>query len=99
MRRIGSRSILVALALVVGAATAVPAAPPAWPEDNPSADGKVRHTFVWIPAGDHRIPLCEPALVAAEGAVQREADSDDDDDPDHREDERLHGVVRRVHDA
>jgi hypothetical protein len=56
MRRIGSRSILVVVALVVGTATAVPAAPPTWPDDNPSADAKVRHTFVWIPAGDHRIP-------------------------------------------
>jgi hypothetical protein len=56
MRRIGSRSILVVVALVVGTATAVPAAPPTWPDDNPSADAKLRHTFVWIPAGDHRIP-------------------------------------------
>jgi len=69
MRRIGSRSLLVAVALVVGTATAVPAAPPAWPDDIPSADAKVRHTFVWIPAGDHRIPGIL-ALPKAGGAAR-----------------------------
>jgi dienelactone hydrolase len=69
MRRIGSRSILVALALVVATATAVPAAPPAWPDENPSADAKVRHSFVWIPAGDHRIPGIL-ALPKAGGAAR-----------------------------
>jgi hypothetical protein len=69
MRRIGARSILVALAIVVGAATAVPAAPPAWPDDNPSADAKVRHGFVWIPADDHRIPGIL-ALPKAGGAAR-----------------------------
>lgn len=46
------------LAIVFGLATAVPAAaaPPAWPDTNPSADAKVREAFVWIPAGDHRVP-------------------------------------------
>jgi uncharacterized protein len=67
MRRIGSRSVLVAVALVVATATAVPAAPPTRPNDNPSADAKVRHTFVWIPAGDHRIPAVL-ALPKAGGA-------------------------------
>jgi len=56
MHRIGSRSIILAIVLVVLSATAAPAAPPTWPDTNPSADAKVRHTFVWIPAGDHRIP-------------------------------------------
>ena len=55
MRRVGSRSLLLALALVVVTATAVPAAP-SRPAERPSADAKVRHAFVWIPAGDHRIP-------------------------------------------
>jgi uncharacterized protein len=69
MRRITARSILVALALVVGTAAVVPAAPPTWPDENPSADAKVRHTFVWIPAGDHRIPGIL-ALPKAGGAVR-----------------------------
>src|SRR5215211_2849288 len=69
MRRITARFILVALALVVGTAAAVPAAPPTWPDENPSADAKVRHTFVWIPAGDHRIPGIL-ALPKAGGAAR-----------------------------
>jgi dienelactone hydrolase len=69
MRRTGSRSILLALALVGASASAVAAAPPTWPNDNSSADAKVRHTFVWIPAGDHRIPGIL-ALPKAGGAVR-----------------------------
>jgi dienelactone hydrolase len=32
------------------------AAPPSWPDTNPSADAKITETFVWISAGDHEIP-------------------------------------------
>ncbi len=69
MRRIGSRSILVALTLVVATATGVSAKPPTWPDTNPSADAKVRQSFVWIPAGDHRIPGIL-ALPKAGGAAR-----------------------------
>jgi uncharacterized protein len=69
MRRLGSRSTLIALALVAASASAVTAAPPTWPNENPSADAKVRHTFVWIPAGDHRIPGIL-ALPKAGGAAR-----------------------------
>jgi dienelactone hydrolase len=69
MYRIGSRSIIVAIVLVVLSATVAPAAPPTWPDTNPSADAKVRHTFVWIPAGDHRIPGIL-ALPKAGGAAR-----------------------------
>ena len=54
---------------VVATATAVPAAPPAWPDENPSVDADVRHSFVWIPAGDHRIPGIL-ALPKAGGAAR-----------------------------
>ena len=56
MRRICLRSMVLAMAAVILTATSAAAAPPSWPDTNPSADAKVRHTFVWIPAGDHRIP-------------------------------------------
>jgi uncharacterized protein len=69
MRRLGSRSVLIALAFVVASTSAATAAPPTWPNENPSADAKVRHTFVWIPAGDHRIPGIL-ALPKAGGAAR-----------------------------
>lgn len=56
MRRIGFRVLLVAMALVVGSVSAVAAKPATWPNENQSADAKVRQEFVWISAGDHRIP-------------------------------------------
>jgi dienelactone hydrolase len=54
--RTGIRSICLAIALLVVSASVAVATPPASPNTNPSADAKVRHTFVWIPAGDHQIP-------------------------------------------
>src|SRR5687767_10964644 len=56
MRRISSRSIVLGFVLALLTPTVAGADPPAWPNENPSADAKVRHTFVWIPAGDHQIP-------------------------------------------
>lgn len=57
--------VIAALWLPVGAS----AVPPAWPDLNPSADAKVRETFVRIPAGDHGIPAVL-ALPKAGGAAQ-----------------------------
>jgi dienelactone hydrolase len=54
--RLGSRSVLLAVALLVLSTSAALGAPPSWPNTNPSADAKVRETFVWVPAGDHLIP-------------------------------------------
>ena len=69
MHGTSSRSLVLGfvLAMLVPAVTA--ADPPSWPNENPSADAKVRHTFVWIPAGDHRIPGIL-ALPKAGGAAR-----------------------------
>jgi uncharacterized protein len=69
MHGISSRSLVLGfvLAMLVPAVTA--ADPPTWSNENPSADAKVRHTFVWIPAGDHRIPGIL-ALPKAGGAAR-----------------------------
>jgi uncharacterized protein len=56
MRCRGLLAVTLALALVVLTAGGAAATPPPWPDTNPSVDAKVRHEFVWIPAGDHRIP-------------------------------------------
>jgi dipeptidyl aminopeptidase/acylaminoacyl peptidase len=50
------RSLTLATALLMLSASVAAAAPPAWPDTNPSADARARHTFVWIDAGDHQIP-------------------------------------------
>ncbi len=69
MRRISSRSIVLGFVLALLVPTVAAADPPTWPNENPSADAKVRHTFVWIPAGDHRIPGIL-ALPKAGGAAR-----------------------------
>jgi dienelactone hydrolase len=69
MRRISARSIVLGFALALLVPTVAAADPPTWPNENPSADAKVRHTFVWIPAGDHRIPGIL-ALPKAGGAAR-----------------------------
>lgn len=56
MRRIGSCVLLVAMALVAVSASAVAAEPATSSSENPSLGAHVREVFVWIPAGDHRIP-------------------------------------------
>lgn len=64
--------IVRVLALVLAALllpTAANAAPPAWPDLNPSADAKVRETAVSIPAGDHDVPAIL-TLPKAGGAAQ-----------------------------
>jgi dienelactone hydrolase len=67
--RIGSRSAFLAVALLVLTSSVAAAAPPGWPDTNPSADAKVREAFVWIPAGDHMIPGIL-ALPKAGGAAR-----------------------------
>jgi dienelactone hydrolase len=56
MRRFGLLAVSLVLVLVALATGPAAATPPPWPGTNPSADAKVRHEAVWIPAGDHRIP-------------------------------------------
>lgn len=56
MRRIGSCVLLVAMALVAVSASAVAAEPATSSSENSSPGAHVREVFVWIPAGDHRIP-------------------------------------------
>lgn len=67
--RIGSRSAFLAVALLVLTSSVAAAAPPSWPDTNPSADAKVREAFVQIPAGDHTIPGIL-ALPKAGGAAR-----------------------------
>jgi uncharacterized protein len=67
--RTTSRSMVFAIALLVLTASVTAAAPPSWPDTNPSFDAKVRETFVWIPAGDHVIPGIL-ALPKAGGAAR-----------------------------
>jgi dienelactone hydrolase len=63
------RSMVFAIALLVLTASVSAAAPPSWPDTNPSFDAKVRETFVWIPAGDHMVPGIL-ALPKAGGAAR-----------------------------
>ena len=67
--RISSRSLLLGVALLALSATTALGAAPTWPNTNPSADAKIRETFVWIPAGDHMIPGIL-ALPRAGGAAR-----------------------------
>ena len=67
--RIGSRSLMLAVALLALSATTALGVPPSWPNTNPSADARIRETFVWIPAGDHMIPGIL-ALPKAGGAAR-----------------------------
>ena len=67
--RIGSRSAFLAVVLLLLTASTTLAAPPGWPNSNPSADANVRESFVWIPAGDHMIPGIL-ALPKAGGAAR-----------------------------
>ena len=67
--RLGSRSAFVAVILLLLTASTTLAAPPGWPNTNPSADAKVSESFVWIPAGDHMIPGIL-ALPKAGGAAR-----------------------------
>lgn len=67
--RFGLRSFLLAALTLTLTTSAVIGAPPSWPDTNPSADAKVRETFVWIPAGDHMIPGIL-ALPKAGGAAR-----------------------------
>lgn len=67
--RISSSSAFLAVALLLLTMSTTLAAPPGWPDTNPSADAKVRQTMVWIPAGDHMIPGIL-ALPKAGGAVR-----------------------------
>jgi dienelactone hydrolase len=67
--RISSRSLLLAVVLLTLSATTAIGAAPSWPNTNPSADAKVRETFVSIPAGDHVIPGIL-ALPRAGGAAR-----------------------------
>jgi uncharacterized protein len=69
MRRISSRSIVFGFVFALLVPAVAAADPPPWPNENPSADAKVRHTVVWIPAGDHRIPGIL-ALPKAGGAAR-----------------------------
>ena len=56
MRRLGTRAALLGVTLTLVMSAAAVAEPPSWPDTNPSADAKIRETFVWISAGDHDIP-------------------------------------------
>lgn len=68
MHRI-ARLVLLVLAALLLLPAAASAAPPQWPDQNPSADAKVRETFVRIPAGDHDVPGIL-TLPKAGGAAQ-----------------------------
>jgi dienelactone hydrolase len=67
--RFGLRSILLVVVAFALTTSAAVGAPPSWPDTNPSANAKVRETFVWIPAGDHMIPGIL-ALPKAGGAAR-----------------------------
>ena len=67
--RLVLRSMLIVVIALVLTTGAVIGAPPSWPDTNPSANAKVRETFVWIPAGDHMIPGIL-ALPKAGGAAR-----------------------------
>ncbi len=56
MRRLVTRAAVLGVVLALMLSAAAGAEPPSWPDTNPSADAKIRETFVWIPAGDHEIP-------------------------------------------
>lgn len=68
--RNGPRSLALAILLTLTTTAAATAAPPSWPATNPSFDAKVRESFVWIPAGDHRVPGIL-AVPKAGGAAHR----------------------------
>lgn len=68
MHRIARLVVLLLTALLMLPATAS-AAPPQWPDHNPSAEAKVREMSVRIPAGDHDVPGIL-TLPKAGGAAQ-----------------------------